>query len=285
GWAYQITPFLEEGALAELTTMGEIETATITLYYCPSRRMGTRNIRSGIGLIDYAGVIAGPARGEVEYHVDDFDTDIETLSDPYAPSGSNTANMAFWGCRGCGPGLPSKALGNSLVMQGRPLTYRGIIQRIDWLALDNPALPEGGRHEGWGTKMTYAKITDGSSKTLLVAEKYVHPDTYEGVHPQSAGVPPTTVASEDQGWADGWDCGVMRSTMFPIRNDSDPIQIWPLGSGVCQTLEYGHGSNHPGIINAVFADGSVRTINSDVEQEVFNQMGHRFDGETYDYDF
>ena len=39
------------------------------------------------------------------------------------------------------------------------------------------------------------------------------------------------------------------------------------------------GSAHTGGINAVMGDGSVHTINYDVDQELFNRLGNRGDGE------
>ena len=38
GWAYQILPYLEEGALQGLITQDQLQAATIPLYVCPSRR-------------------------------------------------------------------------------------------------------------------------------------------------------------------------------------------------------------------------------------------------------
>src|SRR5450631_2470250 len=37
GWAYQILPYLEEGAIKGLTTNDQLQKASIPLYLCPSR--------------------------------------------------------------------------------------------------------------------------------------------------------------------------------------------------------------------------------------------------------
>ncbi len=59
-----------------------------------------------------------------------------------------------------------------------------------------------------------AKITDGTSKTMVVSEKYVRSDNYEAGPARN---------SDDRGWTDGWDADQMRSrALLPIR-DSDPI--------------------------------------------------------------
>jgi prepilin-type processing-associated H-X9-DG protein len=121
-------------------------------------------------------------------------------------------------------------------------------------------------------KMTDAKITDGSSKTLMVSEKWVHASKY------LSGSGP----ADDRGWADGWDFDQIRSTIIqPISDGTDPP---PSGSDD-DPLNYPLGSAHPGGINAVFADGSVTFIRFDVDLETLNRLGHRADGETITQEF
>lgn len=281
GWSYQITPYLEEGALQEIVRQNQLSQYTIPIYYCPSRRVGARAPFTNIGLIDYAGSVAGPARWEADAYGGDYDAELLELQDPTLTSPpSRVLANAFWGCPVCSAQPISATLARSTeVGLGQPVEFRGVIQRTDWQAIDSPQLPEGGRSAGWGKRMTYAKITDGTSKTMLVAEKYVHIQVHDGLNPLTGDA----VAAEDNGWADGYDCGSMRSTLLPIRHDRDDLPLW--GVGPCNVLEMSHGSNHPGVINAVFADGSVHTINSDIDQETFNRLGHRFDGEPVDLDF
>ena len=38
GWGYQILPFLEENALKSITTMGQLASVELPLYFCPTRR-------------------------------------------------------------------------------------------------------------------------------------------------------------------------------------------------------------------------------------------------------
>jgi prepilin-type processing-associated H-X9-DG protein len=45
---------------------------------------------------------------------------------------------------------------------------------------------------------------------------------------------------------------------------------------------YEFGAAHAGGMNSVFGDGSVHTINYDVDREMFNRLGHRSDGEVLD---
>src|SRR5262249_6875788 len=41
GWAYQILPFLEEGALKNVTTTKDLVAGSVPIYLCPSRRPDT----------------------------------------------------------------------------------------------------------------------------------------------------------------------------------------------------------------------------------------------------
>jgi prepilin-type processing-associated H-X9-DG protein len=140
------------------------------------------------------------------------------------------------------------------------MKFRGIIQRGDWSPHPLP-----GQHRGWGMKMTFAKINDGASKTMLAAEKWVHVAKYEGGWP-----------ADNRGWSDGWNYDPLRSTLIRPRHDSqDP----PPPDSAEEPSYYAFGSAHAGGINAVFADGSVSFISYDVDLENFNRLGHRHDGE------
>jgi prepilin-type processing-associated H-X9-DG protein len=157
-----------------------------------------------------------------------------------------------------------------LAGQGKGFQFRGIIQRVDWDTLQ-------GIHLGFTQRMTMARISDGTSNTLLASEKWVSqnyangpPDT-SPQHPWKSG--------DDFGWADGWDYDSLRSCMFPPQSDGtgDEPKAVAAGSPVKENFQF--GSAHPGGINTLFADGSVSTANYDIDVEAFNRLGHREDGE------
>ena len=111
------------------------------------------------------------------------------------------------------------------------------------------------------------QITDGTSKTMMIGEKYIRQDLYGG-----------GCSSDDAGWTDGWDPDVMRSTGIPPLQDSsldkltDPNAPPPMGTA---WWEFHFGSAHPGGFNCVFADGSVHTVSYDIDLNVFNAIGTR----------
>jgi prepilin-type processing-associated H-X9-DG protein len=117
--------------------------------------------------------------------------------------------------------------------------------------------------------MTDSKITDGTTKTLLVSEKFVHTSLYQGDLVNAQG--------DDRGWSDGFDFDALRSTLTtPISDGTDPR---PNGQPT-DPLVYKFGSAHSGGINALFADASVGFISYSVDLETFNRLGNRADGET-----
>jgi prepilin-type N-terminal cleavage/methylation domain-containing protein/prepilin-type processing-associated H-X9-DG protein len=258
GWMFQILPYLEEAAIKGIVLQDQLDDHAIPLYNCPSRRGVTRS-NAGISLVDYAAATAGPSRSE-----------IGTLFDSYLQNPAAQDKEIFWGCSSCFSGLPGTSLVAMMAAAGTPVQFRGIIQRVDWqpVAAGNPAAP--GRHMGFTKKISFSQIIDGASKTLLISEKWVHSNHYDG-----GGL------ADNRGWADGWDYDHMRSCMFAPRSDGEGLE--PNGT-VSDPANYPFGSAHSGGLNSVFADGSVHFISFDINREIFNRLGHRHDGEVIDVD-
>jgi len=77
----------------------------------------------------------------------------------------------------------------------------------------------------------------------------------------------------------GWDFDALRSTL--IQPTSDGGAKLPNGTSI-DPANYRLGSAHPSGMNVVFADGSVSSVNYDINLEILNRMGNRYDGEVYD---
>jgi prepilin-type N-terminal cleavage/methylation domain-containing protein/prepilin-type processing-associated H-X9-DG protein len=105
-------------------------------------------------------------------------------------------------------------------------------------------------------------ITDGTSNTLLVGEKRLNLNFLGQVQ-----------KDDDTGYASGWDPDVIRQTEIAPKPDYVAAQ----GDG-----ERRFGSSHPLRFNAVFADGSVRTIAYSVEPGLFRRIGDKADGQPVD---
>ena len=260
GWMYQILPYLEESAVKSLFRTSQLTGSPIPLYNCPSRRGVTFHNTADppVSLVDYAATVAGPARSEIG------DTEFNKyLNDPAPYPYFKSKQEGFWGCVDC----PVNSARGVAGLTGKRAVFPGIIQRGDWVWEPAP-----GKHLGFMVKMTFAKITDGSSKTLLASEKWVHSSLYQGIGGQA----------DDRGWSDGWDFDALRSTLVRPRSDGEGEA--PLGDPT-EVANYPLGSAHPGGINALFGDGSVNGINFDVDLETLNRLGNRSDGETITQSF
>jgi prepilin-type N-terminal cleavage/methylation domain-containing protein len=107
----------------------------------------------------------------------------------------------------------------------------------------------------------FAALIDGTANTMLVGEKrlnFVLLGQYQ--------------SDDNEGYTCGWDHDMMRFT------DREPRPDTRSGNG-----EQRFGSLHPGIFQAVFADGAVHIIPYTIELTVFTRMGNRSDGETFHF--
>jgi prepilin-type N-terminal cleavage/methylation domain-containing protein/prepilin-type processing-associated H-X9-DG protein len=262
GWMYQILPFIEETSTKTLVRQVDLGGVAVALYNCPSRR-GVTLGPGRTSLTDYAGATAGPARSEVgDAAFEAFIAD-RNPSGPFFGPERNWAD-AFWGQTGSsasGAGRDILALG-TLHRGGTKVRFRGVFQRGDFFPLG-----ANRGNQGFLIPMKVSKITDGTSKTMVIGEKFVHVS-------QNAGN--SNLTSDDNGWADGWDYDQLRSPLAALRGDS---QGDPVPSDHTNVGNYHFGSAHAAGINAAFADGSVTLINYDTSREVMNQLCHRSDGE------
>jgi prepilin-type processing-associated H-X9-DG protein len=108
-----------------------------------------------------------------------------------------------------------------------------------------------------------ADITDGTSNTLLLADKRLNL-TRLG-QPQD---------DDDEGYTVGFNEDTVR------RTDREPQPDF-LGDDT-QTGNKRFGSSHPGRMNAAFADGSVRPVSYTIDATVFSYLGNKNDGQVID---
>lgn len=101
------------------------------------------------------------------------------------------------------------------------------------------------------------KVTDGLSKTLLIADKRLNLAMLG--QPQD---------DDNEGYTAGWNSDTMRDTSRRPLPDFNGV-----GDG-----DKRFGSSHPGGINAAFGDGSVRSLGFDIDGDAFSQLGTVNDG-------
>jgi hypothetical protein len=270
-WTYQILPFLEEGAIRNITTQAQLQAISVPLYVCPSRRTAqpltavNKDVAPTFFPVDYAGV--QPCTAQCISGCDAFKPQDSV---PFTATSYTNNQLSFWGGKASiGVVAGPTAMNNQV--------YDGVIVRSPWrLTGTNPSVGDF-VNTAMPTKM--ARITDGTSHTMLVGEKYLRTDLYGGGS-----------KSDDKGWTDGWDPDAMRSTCFAPLQDSDGLgfSFAPQNGGSLNTNVdlfgsdkdvYYFGSAHPGGFSATFADGSVHTINYEIDILIFNALGTRAGGE------
>jgi prepilin-type N-terminal cleavage/methylation domain-containing protein/prepilin-type processing-associated H-X9-DG protein len=154
---------------------------------------------------------------------------------------------------------------------------RGVIRQID--------------SSNW--KLTIERIKDGSSNTLMIAEKALHPTAYG------------SEGGDNERWSNpGWDEDIVRYGAIIVPAESNlqeglpPIpdmksarkdgSVW-----IKPDTKHGYrfsewhpffGSSHLSGINAVFADGSVQSVAFNVDAEVFRRLCLVDDGQPVSLD-
>jgi len=262
-WAFQILPYLEEGAVHGISTTTQLERTPVNMYFCPTRRRPTQHPLERTWLMDYAAV--APTRSRGKWHTADgsFDTAV-------AGAGCKKAH-GFWGFDSYmgdfnpPPSTHSKFRG-----------FWGVIVRSSYFVKKGSkgAKPTDIKDLSLGGLITVAKIVDGTSKTAVVSEKRLRPATYYHYE-----------WHDDKGWADGWDPDTLRSTFCPPAPDGDRYFVGGANVGIGSQPEgLPFGSAHASIFNIAFADASVRQLSYDIDQETFNRLGNRDDGESINLD-
>ena len=112
------------------------------------------------------------------------------------------------------------------------------------------------------SKVRYRDIRDGSSQTILVGEILGDP--------------------AQLGWVSGTRATLRNTGEVNGRLMQDSKDFWDRSGAKPPTtaLEVGQfGSFHQGGGNFVFADGSVRFLTESIDPKLYQQIGHRADGE------
>ncbi len=252
-WMYQLLPYIEQQNLYDLRSggpggsVGFVDTGLseirVSAYNCPSRSGRYATIGTDVyALGDYAGVIASWNDGRwTQYEY--LDT-----APPKERDGLTEETVVWTG----------------ILVKG------GQVKK-------NQSPPQV-----WNfAKVDLAAVEDGSSNTILLAEKAVEAKKW-------------TVASaspwpywEVYGYYTGADWPVMRMFGALILGSSSPNrEVTVMGDDEVRSYvapggtsnEFGFGSAHPGIINSVFGDGSVHSISNSADLLILDQLGKRADG-------
>jgi prepilin-type processing-associated H-X9-DG protein len=129
-----------------------------------------------------------------------------------------------------------------------------------------PIGPTGKNNAGvvqeWGISFLRSEIginhvSDGTSKTYLIGEKYLNPANYD------TGSDP----SDNETWCTGYNNDTFRGTFQPPLQDT---------LGFSSTIRF--GSVHSGGLNMSYCDAHVEVVNYDIDAAVHRWNGNRRDG-------
>ncbi len=119
--------------------------------------------------------------------------------------------------------------------------------------------------------VTLADITDGTTNTYLIGEKYLNPDCY------ATG----TDGGDNESAMIGDDIDVIRWTALSGIDPQTGIIVSPyppLQDSPGVTYVNGFGSAHANGFQMAFCDGSVQMLNYSIDPQIHGRLGNRKDG-------
>jgi prepilin-type N-terminal cleavage/methylation domain-containing protein len=257
-WAYQLLPFIEESARAQVgrgykcsdanskAAMGKMVGTAVTVFYCPTRRAAqgypwTNQNNTNFdppenaGRSDYAGNIGGA------YANLGIGTDVGPLSldaaGEYNWRYSGNGFLSFWKSR-----YPAFDGMTGVIFQRSEIKLR--------------------------------QITDGTTHTYLLGEKNLDPEHYED----------GLSGNDDQSMYNGYDKDNVRAAdiwLPGFENQGAPIRP-PAPDTPGVQFDWSFGGPHVGGWMALFCDGSVRQLSFDMAPELHQFFGTRNDGSAVD---
>lgn len=280
GWVYHILPYVEQQAVFNLPSDGDPETfrtpqqlagalrmqmTPISIFNCPSRRpakLYPYTIRDPGWNPKNSDSIIGHSIAKSDYAANGGDGWTEKGNDGgllfYYPASSPNP---------CGGGTdftqPSKTL---------PIPIGANYSVFD----KNFCYPSEDGQNGinfLGAEIRLSEITDGTSLTVMVGEKYLHPPSYEGDAEGPGNDDHSMYGGYDwdlNAWGGGRpyeSSGQLNDKTFPPYQDR--IGLATIGN---------YGSAHPGVFHATFCDGSVHGIPYDIDLIAFANLCNRYDG-------
>lgn len=128
----------------------------------------------------------------------------------------------------------------------------------------------------------FGSISDGSSNTVMIAEKSVRANAYTITSAEPWPFWEVFGYYVGSDWPNMRQFGALTDVQaadreVPVRADNE-VRL----SG--EVSEQGFGSAHPGVFNAVAGDGSTRSLSNNTNLLLLDQLGKRADGTTATFD-
>jgi prepilin-type processing-associated H-X9-DG protein len=250
-WAYQILPYMEQAAIyqigkgitnaaAKKDALAKLESTVVSGFNCPSRRQAALypNRNAGKGDQYNANAPDAVARGD---YAGNLGPEIGQQAGERSPSCAQRYTQ--W----CDGPTPAQAAADT-----------------GWVASIFDQHARNGDIIFQHASVNIKEITDGTSNTYMVGEKFLQPQFYEDI--SQAG---PLGNNDDQGLWIGDDLDNNRNTELPPAQDQDGV-----------TVLFLFGSPHAGGFNMAMCDASVHFISYDIDPVTHKWLGHRSDGQS-----
>lgn len=254
---YEILPFIEQNNLHALPSTQDENGNNITihgidfqekrvpLYGCPSRgeRVEVDSTGGSRPLPDYASYIS-------------------TWNDPYGDWNAASAAGEVAGFSSTSNNVEENAVWN------------GMIGKAGYVVSDS----NGNAVLNKFSKIGFGGVSDGSSNTLMYAEKSVWARSYNTIRATGSPWEPWW---DEHGYFEPGSWNIRRGISggnngaFGFISDSLDRLTGPRGD----EQEFGFGSAHPGSVNAVLGDGSTHALSMDTSVDNIARLGNRRDGQ------
>jgi prepilin-type N-terminal cleavage/methylation domain-containing protein len=266
GWVYSILPYIEESnghhlpsdgnpngiTQIQLRNAGQLIQQPITIINCPSRRAVVvyPNDKGARTPLNHVFPEFG---GKLDYAANCGDQNLTACSTGPPRNLWTTAPYTEWrNWVGAGMFCATSRTGASQTGYGLPINGTGALRS-----------PLTGRPELTGisferSEVAIRHVTDGTSHTYLIGEKYLNPANYET----------GTDQADNETWCTGFNNDNFRSAFqVPLQDELGNRQFDRFGSA------------HASGFHMAYCDGSVDTITYDITERIHWAGGNRKDGE------
>lgn len=273
GWYYSILTFIEQGVVRDLgkgvtgnngawePLSIQVHQSPIDTFHCPSRRAariykGRWSTLNEQRWLSNIAISQGVVKGDYAANSGDslFFASVEQGGNLWQPANYSTVdNPDPSGRRGpqwTNTNISDPNNAQSIYFQSGVMFYR--------------------------SQLKLSRISDGTSSTYLVGEKYLDPDAYDPTGQNDS----TLSYGENQGAYAGYEWDNHRVAWQPDSTGSaeeyQPRQDTP---GYDPFRSPAFGSAHSGGYNSAFCDGSVQLVAYDIDPLVHRWQANRQDGE------
>lgn len=250
-WTYSVLPFIEQ---QQLWSLGQGETNPATRRDLLAKMNG--------------------------YQLDDFICPSRRQASPTPIKYNAGSNTSYWAPVNCTPisvaGKSDYAINIGDAVAGDYISFSGpnTVTQAEHPAYTWPDPEDLNPPNKWNlifnglchvrSEVRVAEITDGTSNTYLIGEKYLNPAVYENLGPNGS---PTDDKGDNEPIFSGFNRDFQRSTNFVPLQDTLGVRF-----------DSAFGSAHPGVMNMSLCDGSVNAISYDIDEDVHRYYGIRYDG-------